>query len=211
MTAAPGRPDLAPPDAVIEIARCTMGAIDLDPYSTPLVNHVVQAARYLDRDPDLAIAAGRHWSPAGEKRVLLAIPGGISASRCLANKLLQEYRGGHISQAVLWLGNSEALAACPWIWDFPICIPWTRLAPTFWCDELEQSCRVAPAGWSPVVYFPPAFPSAAFSSGLAAFHAAASPFGRVVMDQWSGESRWQDCYKAATGRAYGERWKAPAA
>lgn len=202
--------DLAPPQEVIEVARCTMGAIDLDPYSTPVVNHVVQAARFLDRDTDLAIATGRHWSPSGGKRILLAIPSGVSASRALANKLLREYRGGHIRQAVLWLGCSEGLAACPWIWDFPICIPWSRLAPTFWCDELEQSRRVTPAGWSPIVYLPPASPSTEFTAGLAAFHAATSPFGRVVMDQWSGESRWQDCYRAAIGIPYEERWKMPA-
>jgi hypothetical protein len=199
------RRDLAPPAAVIDVARCTMGAIDLDPYSTPEVNHVVQAARYLERDDDLEIAAGRHWSPAGQKRLLLAIPSGMTASRALANKLLQEYRDGHVVQAVLWLGCNEALVGCPWIWDFPICMPWSRLAPTFWDDELEKSIRVAPVDWSPIVYLPPAFPSSAFSSGLARFHAAAAPYGRVVLDQWSGESRWRDCYRAATGKEYGKR------
>lgn len=199
------RRDLAPPAEVIEVARCTMGAIDLDPYSTAEVNHVVQAARYLERDSDLGIATGRHWSPISQKRVLLAIPSGMTASRALANKLLQEYRGGHIQQAVLWLGCNEALAACPWVWDFPICIPWTRLAPTFWDDELEKSIRVAPADWSPIVYLPQASPSTAFTAGLARFHAAAAPYGRIVLDQWSGESGWQDCYRARMGRDYGQR------
>lgn len=187
-----------------------MGAIDLDPYSTAEVNHVVQAARYLERDGDMEIAAGRHWSPAGSKRVLLAVPSGVVASRTLANKLLQEYRDGHVREAVLWLGCNEALPACPWIWDFPICVPWGRLAPTFWDDELEESCRVTPADWSPIVYLPPASPSTAFTAGLAKFWSAASPYGRVVLDQWSGESRWRDCYRAATGRDYGEtRREAP--
>lgn len=197
------RRDLAPPAAVIDVARCSMGAIDLDPYSTAEVNHVVQAARWLERDRDLSISAGRHWSPLGKKRVLLAIPSGMKASRVLANKLLHEYRGGHISQAILWLGSNETLAACPWIWDFPICIPWVRLAPTFWDDELERSIRVTPADWSPIVYLPPASPSEDFASGLARFHAAASPYGRIVLDQWSGDGRWRDCYQAATGRPYG--------
>jgi hypothetical protein len=205
MTAPAVRRDLAPPAAVIDVARCTMGAIDLDPYSTAEVNHVVQAARWLERDSDLFISGGRHWSPLGQKRVLLAIPSGMRASRVLANKLLKEYRGGHIAQAVLWFGSNEALIACPWIWDFPICIPWTRLAPTFWDDELERSVPVNPADWSPIVYLPPAAPSEAFASGLARFHAAAAPYGRVVLDQWSGDGRWRDCYQAATGKPYGSR------
>lgn len=204
MPAASARRQLAPPPAVIDVARCTMGAIDLDPYSTAEVNHVVQAARYLERDEDLEIAAGRHWSPAGEKRVLLAIHSSLVVSRALAEKLLQEYRAGHIRQAVLWLGCNETLAACPWIWDFPICMPWTRLAPTFWDDELEKSHRVTPADWSPIVYLPPATPSEAFTSGLARFHAAAARYGRVILDQWSGDGRWKACYQAATGREYGK-------
>jgi len=197
------RRDLAPPAAVIEVARCTMGAIDLDPYSSAEVNHVVQAARYLERDADLEVVTKRHWSPAGQKRVLLAVPNSIKTSRALANKLLQEYRNGHVLQAVLWFGRSEVLTACPWVWDFPICIPWRRLAPTFWDDELEQSARSNPTDWSPIVYLPPASPAQVFTSGLARFHAAAAPYGRVVLDQWSGETRWRDCYRAATGRDYG--------
>lgn len=204
MADATSRRDLAPPAAVIEVARCTMGAIDLDPFSTPAVNHVVQAARFHDRD-EAEICAQRHWSPAGEKRVLLGVPAGVRAGRILANKLLAEYQSGHVLQAVLWFGSSEVLASCPWIWDFPVCIPWTRLAPTFWDDELEKSIRVTPAGWSPIVYLPPAFPSTAFTGGLARFHAAAAPYGRVVLDQWSGDSRWKDCYQAAMGRPYGKR------
>ena len=53
-------PTLLPPAHVVEVARCTMGAIDLDPYSNAEINHVVQASRYLERDEDMAIATGRH-------------------------------------------------------------------------------------------------------------------------------------------------------
>lgn len=194
--------ELAPPQAVIEVARCAMGGIDLDPYSTPEVNHIVQAARFLERDSLIDIAAGRHWSPAGGKRVLLAVPSGVAMGRALANKLLQEYRAGHISQAVFWPGSNEALAACPWIWDFPICLPFKRLAACFWDDELDKIIRVAPADWSPIVYLPVASPADAFTNALARFHAAAAPFGRVVLDQWSGEDRWQRAYEAATRKPY---------
>jgi hypothetical protein len=193
---------LIPPAAVIEVARSTMGGIDLDPYSDSEINHVVQAGRYLERTDDLEVATGRHWSPAGDKRVLLAVPNGLRRSRALANKLLAEYRAGHIRQAILWSGSNELLTGCPWIWDFPICLPFRRLAPRFWDDELERAERVLPADWSAIVYLPPAEPSAVFRAAVARFHAAAAPIGRIVLDEWSGESRWQECYQACTGRAY---------
>jgi hypothetical protein len=193
---------LIPPAAVIEVARATMGGIDLDPYSDGEINHVVQAARYLERTDDLEVATGRHWSPAGAKRVLLAAPNGLRRSRALANKLLAEYRAGHIHQAILWSGSNELLTSCPWIWDFPVCLPFRRLAPQFWDDELERAERVLPADWSAIAYLPPPEPSATFRSAVARFHAAAAPIGRVVLDEWSGESRWQDCYEARIGKAY---------
>jgi hypothetical protein len=43
------RPELIPPLEVIEVARCAMGAIDLDPYGSADGNRVVQAARFLER------------------------------------------------------------------------------------------------------------------------------------------------------------------
>lgn len=179
-----------------------MGGIDLDPYSTAEVNHVVQAARFLERSPHVDVAAGRHWSPSGHKRVLLSIPSGVPMGKALANKLLQDYRAGHIEQAILWVGSNEVLTRCPWVWDFPVCVPFSRLAPQFWDDELEETVRVPPADWSPIVYFPVAFPSSAFQTSLARFHSAGSLHGRIVLDQWSGESKWRDCYRTSLKRDY---------
>jgi hypothetical protein len=199
---APARRQLIPPAAVVDIARATMGGIDLDPCSSSEINHVVQAGRYFECTDDLEVAVGRHWSPSGSKRVLLATPNGLRRSRALANKLLAEYRAGHVNQAILWSGSNELLTSCPWVWDFPVCLPFRRLAPRFWDDELERSERVLPADWSAIVYLPPAEPSAVFRGAVARFHAAAAPIGRVVLDEWSGEGRWQKCYRALTGKDY---------
>jgi len=197
---------LAPPEAVVEIARCTMGSIDLDPFSTSDVNRIVQAARYIPRSQDPEIAAGRFQLPAvapdaAGKRILLSVPSGLRMARSLTGRLLKHYRSGAIHQAVIWCGNSEALAAAPWLWDFPVCIPFRRLAPRYWDDEIEQPVRVSPAGWSPVVYLPPAAPAEAFQRGLAAFSAAAGLYGRVVCDQWSGDNNWWPAsYQSLTGK-----------
>lgn len=202
MTHPSPRRELIPPQAVIDVARFTMGGIDLDPFSTPEVNHVVQAARFLDRDTDPAIAAGRHWSPQPPGRLFLGVQTGIPLSRALANKALQDYRQGVIQQAILWFGSNEVLTACPWIWDFPICIPFRRLCSCFWDEELEKTIRVPSADWSPIIYLPLASPATAFTTSLARFHAAAAPLGRVILDQWSGESRWPASYEAATRKPY---------
>lgn len=195
------RVPLIPPLEVIEAARCTMGAIDFDPYSTGDVNRVVQAARFLERNADLEACATRAWGQAEAKRLLLAVPAGLRLARAMVNRLLQEYRAGRVRQAIVWCGNSEILATCPWLWDFPICLPFRRLAPRYWDDEIEQPVRVSPAGWSPIIYLPPAAPAEAFQRGLAAFSAAAGPYGRVVLDQWSGDNEWWPAnYQALTGR-----------
>jgi hypothetical protein len=193
---------LIPPVAVVEVARCTMGGIDLDPFSSSQGNHVVQAARFLEATDDLEVATGQDWSPSGRRRVLLAVPGGLRRLRALANKLLAEYRAGRITEAVLWSGSNELLVGCPWLWDFPICLPFRRLAPRFWDDELERAEPVLPADWSPIVYLPPASPTEAFRDGVARFHAAAAPIGRIVLDEWSGESRWRECYATRMGKPY---------
>lgn len=200
---AAGRQDLIPPFAVVEIARATMGAIDLDAYSTGQVNRVVQAARFLDRScEDLESILEQDWEPSGAGRLFLGIHSGAAKGRSLANKALREYRAGRLQQGVLWLGANETLALCPWIWDFPVCLPFRRLAPTFWHDELEEPIRVAPSDWSAIAYLPPATSGPAFSNALARFHAAAGGYGRVILDQWSGESRWLDAHQALLRKRY---------
>lgn len=196
------RRELIPPQAVIDVARYTMGGIDLDPYSTAEVNHVVQAADYHERDESLEIVTGRHWTPPLAGRLLLAVPSSQARGRAMANKALLGYRSGVIQQAILWFGANEVLPSCPWVWDFPVCIPFRRLASSFWDDELQESVRVAPADWSAIVYLPVASPSDAFQRAVARFHASAAPIGRVVLDQWSGESNWPAAYRALLDKPY---------
>jgi hypothetical protein len=202
MAESQARKELAPPKAVIDIARYTMGGIDLDPYSNAEINHVVQAADYLERDHCMEIVTGRHWTPPLHGRLLLAVPSSKARGRAMANKALLGYRAGVIKQAILWFGANEVLSSCPWIWDFPVCIPFRRLPCTFWDDELEESVRVAPADWSAIVYLPTAAPSDVFHRSVARFHTSAAPIGRIVLDQWSGESNWLAYYEALTRKPY---------
>lgn len=203
MSGTPARVDLAAPPEVVVAARATMGAIDLDPYSTPLINQLVLAARIYDRDQeDFDDVLARPWQCAGEGRLFSAPPTGAGVSRRLLNKTLREYRAGRIQQALLWLGHNETLIKVPWVWDFPLCIPFRRLKPSYWDGELEQWRSVAPSDWSAVVYLPPAAPPEAFHTRLSRFHVAFNGLGRVVFDSNSGEDEWQRPYEVLMGRSY---------
>jgi hypothetical protein len=187
-----------------------MGTIDLDPWSTAERNHVIQAATYLEQD-DLEVRLQQPWSTEPGKRALLALPSGLSLCKALANRTFELWKDNQISQAILWFGTSEILASCPWLWDYPICIPFRRLAPCFWDDELEETIRVSPGTWSPIIHLPPISrgPSGDplrdgldLRNGIARFHAATGGFGRVVFDRWSGEHRWLAAYQAEIGRPF---------
>jgi hypothetical protein len=190
---------LAPPQAVIDVARRTMGAVDLV-VGDSLAGRASEAARCL---PPGEAWGPLHWPVVGKGRALLPIrSGGLRKARSLAGALLRSYRAGRVSEAVVWCGSSEILPSCPWFWDFPVCLPFRRLAAQYWDDELEELRRVAPSGWSAIVYLPPAAPQSEFARGLARFHVAAGAIGRVVLDERSGDSTWDQSYQALTGKEY---------
>lgn len=197
---------LAPPDDLVLNARAVMGAIDYDPFSTPDVNRLVGAAKIEDRNSiqlDDVIAAD--WVVPGEGRVLVNAPPKAADSRRLLNKTLREYRKGTVQQAVLWIPNNETLIRLPWLWDFPVCIPFRRLRPNWWDEELEVFRGVSLTDWSAVFYLPPAAPSTLFASKLARFHTAFSHMGRVVFNELSGEGDWEKTYRIAFKKPFDYR------
>lgn len=201
------RLDLAPPQDIILPARSVLGAVDLDPYSTPTINRVVMAKRIYDRDEgSIEDMLASDWEAPGDKRVFVGVPIGAGATRRILNKLLREYRAGRVSHAIAWIGHNESIIRMPWLWDFPICIPFRRLRPCYWDDELDKFRSVSPSDWSAVLYLPPADDSYGFHSGLSKFHVAFSPIGRVVFNEASGEDDWAEAYKVATGQPYDYRW-----
>lgn len=202
----PDRCDLAPPLDVIQAARSTMGAVDLDPYGSAQNNELVIAARYYDRDTeDFNMVIARDWDCPGEGRVFIGPPAGAGATRRLLNKCLREYRAGRIQQAVIWVAHNETLIRAPWVWDFPICIPFRRLRPCYWDDELEEWRTISPSDWSAIVYLPPASPPEAFYTKLSRFHVSFNAIGRIVFDANSGEDEWVRPYEVLTGKPYNYR------
>jgi hypothetical protein len=202
----PDKCDLAPPQELILYARSVLGSIDLDPYSTPLINRLVVAAHIYDRDKEhIDDVIARPWYATGDKRVFVGPPVGAAATRRLINKALREYRAGRINEAILWIGHNEALIRAPWIWDFPVCIPFRRLRPCYYDDDLDRFRPISPSDWSAIVYLPPPTSSVDFHAHLSRFHVAFSAMGRVVFNEYSGEDDWVHAYQAVMKKPYDYR------
>lgn len=194
---------LCPPKDVVTAARATMGGIDLNPWATAETNRLVEAARYYNEtELSLADVLSRPWEAAGRKRALVSPPRGSQPARRMINKTLKEYRMGRISQAVIWVNQNECATKIPWIWDFPVCIPFKRLRPCYWDDEVGRFINVSPATWTLVFYLPPCSDSRVYLSAAARFHHAFGALGRIIVNDCAGETDWMDAYAQNTGKKY---------
>ena len=196
------RVHLGPPPVLVQASKAVMGAIDFDPFTTPDLNRLVCAAKIYDRNEgDLETAVTMDWDIPGEKRVFAGCAHGAEWTRKLMNKTIREYRKGNVDQAILWVSNNETLTKCPWVWEFPVCIPFRRLRPTYWCDELETHRSVSPSAWSAVVYIPPADPKG-FHTKLSRFHNSFFNIGAVVFNELSGQGDWETGYRVGMKKKY---------
>jgi hypothetical protein len=202
---------LIAPQEVVTGARAVMGGIDLDPFSTVDGNRLINASRYFNKDQeDLSDIANRSWRfSAGQTRIFVAPLGGAKIIKSLLNKTLRAYRIGDVTEAVIWLPNNESLARLPWLWNFPLCIPFRRLRPCWWDEEKEAFKTVSPAYWSPIIYLPPTETPALYQEKLFRFHSAFSHMGRIILDESSDLQRtddWEDAYKANMRKPFDWHW-----
>jgi hypothetical protein len=182
-----------------------MGGIDFDAWSTPRFNRHVCARRYNDRselDPEEIIADP--WIIPPDGRVILSLAEGAQTTRRVLGRLLKEYRKGHVQQACAIVSHQEICRTAPWIWDFPICIPFRRLGYRYWDEELEQLRTSSAAQWSVVIYFPPTEIADEYHNGITRFHLAFSPLGRVIFSEYCGDRRWRQDYRRDLGREFSE-------
>lgn len=196
---------LIAPIEVVNMAKAVLGTIDLDPYSTTSGNLMTGAARYFDREVlSIDDIIAQDWETSSGKRVFFGVPpsSGIVTARRLLHKTLHGYRSGHISQAIMWIGTNEIITRSPWLWDFPICIPFRRLRPCYWDDEVELFRKITPSDWTFVIYMPPCDNPKEFARSLSQFHSCFTTFGRVVMNQYSGEDDWKHGYEAFMKKKY---------
>lgn len=187
------------PPNIVEAARATMGAIDLDPASCEEANEVVGARHIwtaersgLDRPWCFYTFASRDLPE--PTKVFLNPPGGkvgkVSAAKVWWEKLCNEWLDGNVEQAIFVCFNLEVLnttqaspIACL---DFPICYLKTR--PRFWPPGTPPELRGksgSPKYPGAVVYVPPCVDGIVASNEgnpkIERFREAFSPLGRVVV------------------------------
>ena len=201
----PAKVELIPPEEAIDTAKAVMGAIDLDPWSSRGANAHILAARYYDKADTTERVLHYDWTPPNQGRLFLAATGGATVSRALLNHAFLEYRAGRVQQGLIWIEHNETITKAPWIWDFPICMPFRRLRPRYYDEGLERLVAVAPSDWSVLLYLPPVKDHRRTADGISRFHTMCATIGRVVHDADSGQTVWMQGYEALMGKPYSHR------
>lgn len=123
------------PVEYLDAVRAVLGDIDLDPASSTLANERVGARRYFTRADD---GLTHDWPG----RVFLNPPygrddGADSNQERWSHRLIDQYRRGITSAAVLLVNATPSNKWWAPLWDFPICFTERRVR--FWGPDGEQS------------------------------------------------------------------------
>jgi hypothetical protein len=155
------------PQWIIDLARETMGGIDLDPASCPDAQSVIQAEAYCTAGDD---GFNQPW----HGRVWLNPPYGASGEGAAgwAMKLIREYKLGQVTAAILLV---KAAFGYNWFNDlwytYPTCILRERVTFVSPIDGIARG----PAKHATVLLY--------FGSDVAKFQSIFRPFGRVILPE----------------------------
>jgi ParB family chromosome partitioning protein len=102
-----------------------LGVIDLDVASCEFANQVVQATRFYSKEDNALL---QQWVG----RCFINPPYGRTATKeslvkLFVSKLLQEYRAGRTTEAILLVPVNTATGWFVPLWAFPICFPRKRI------------------------------------------------------------------------------------
>ncbi len=153
------------PGRFVEAAREVMGGIDLDPASCEYANRTVRAAVFYTQADD---GYAQPWTG----RVWMNPPYGREEGESDGNqarwtrRLVDEYRAGNVSQAVMLVNAVPGNLWFTPLKDFPICFPDGRIR--FYNEETEAG---QPTHSNALVYL---------GRNVAAFVRVFSQFGRVM-------------------------------
>jgi hypothetical protein len=115
------------PACYIKAVREVLGAIDLDPASSLAANRIVQAAHYFTETDNgytrewrgkLFLNPPYGWCyPDGRRKE----KGGISSQGHWTRRLIEQYRAGTVTEAILLINANTGEQWFQALWDFPIC------------------------------------------------------------------------------------------
>jgi ParB family chromosome partitioning protein len=173
------------PPHVVEAARATLGAIDLDPFSCAAAQRIVRAELYYSPE-----VGGDGWALPWRGRVFCNPPGGRSDGNESSQKrawfhLAAQHDLGRVTAAIFICFSIEGLQfsqvrddGLPPMLAFPFCVPSRRLAYT----REDGTVGKSPPHASAIIYLPP--PSSApmlARDGVHRFRVAFGSIGRVVV------------------------------
>ena len=174
---------LYPTPQLIDRAREVMGSIDFDPTSDPVQQVLVDATSV----PSIEInPLQEHW----HGNVWVAPKGAVRDSRIWLNKTLSEYRNGYIKSFVFFSSASELLRAAPVIWDYPICIPFTRVKQRRATSTGFEP--VSPSTWNLLIFGPPLNQALTDIDKVSLFHNTFRDVGRVIYSEFAGDNWAKD-------------------
>lgn len=199
------RAPLAPPACFVDAARKTMGGLDFDPCSSKDNNQLVLARRFLDRElVDLEVILNDDWNIPADGRLICCTPAPLLTTRRFLHRILAEYRTGRVNQACVLVTISEAAIRLPWIWDFPVALPFRRLGYRWYDRESGKHRTNTPAQWPFAVYLPPCDTPEQSQAAIVRFHEAFSPFSRIILNELAGDLSWKQHYKKYFGKDFQE-------
>ncbi len=122
------------PARYIEAAREVMGGIDLDPSSCKEANMIVRAEKFYTKEDNGLLLPwhGNVWL--NPPYSLEGVPSGKEAGRQIRSvvrqwidRLINEYRAGNISEAILLTKADPKQLWFQLLWEFPICFASDRV------------------------------------------------------------------------------------
>lgn len=174
---------LYPTPQIIDRARQVMGSIDFDPTSDPVQQVLVEATTVpsAEHNPLQITWTGNCFvSPKGATRL----------TRVWLDKTVEQYRNNKIKSFVFFTSASEILRSAPYIWDYPICIPFKRV------KQLRATSKgfeaVSPSTWNVIIYGPPLDQGLSDIDKVSVFYDTFRDIGRIIFNEYAGDSWKRD-------------------